>query len=190
MPGAGIVQAALRFILCWAGSVAIGFAVFGGAIFHPDKAVYQFVVAGAISGASIAASPGLCSIRMLAVFIGGYLAAIAITGSTSPVRYSTIAMMVISVILSVQVGLRWDKVFTRIALGKFVLWAAGFGLIRCVAVGLLSVVLGTAIDFHDIVQAATTSILIGAGIGFGYELSEIASRKLFGDRLREAQKAA
>jgi hypothetical protein len=190
MPSAGRVQVALRFILCWAGSVAIGYAVFGGAIFHSDKTAFQFVATGAISGASIAAASDIRSKRMLAVFIGCFLAVVTITGSTSLTRLSRDAVMVLSVILAVQAGLRWDTVFPRVVVGKFVLWAAGFALIQCVAVGLLAAAFGVAIDTHVIVQAATISFLIGVGVGFGYELSEIVGRKLVGYQLGAAQKAS
>jgi hypothetical protein len=190
MPSAGRIQVALRFILCWTGSVAIGYAVFGGAIFHSDKSVFQFVATGAISGAAIAASSGIRSKNTLAVFIAGFLAVVTITGSTSLTRLSRDAVMVISVILAVQAGLRWDTVFPRVVVGKFVLWGAGFAFIQCVAVGLLAAVFGVAIDTHVIIQAATISVLIGMGVGFGYELSEFVGRRLVGYQLGAARKAS
>jgi len=118
------------------------------------------------------------------------LAVVTITGSTSLTRLSRDAVMVVSVILAVQAGIRWDTVFPRVVVGKFVLWAAGFALIQCVAVGLLAAVFGVPIDTHVIVQAATISVLIGVGVGFGYELSEIVGRRLVGYRLGAARKAS
>lgn len=190
MPSAGRVKGALRFILCWACSVAIGYAVFRGAIFHADKAVFQFVATGAISGAFIAASSGIRSKNTLAVVVASFLAVVMITGSTSFTRLSRDAVMIISVILAVQAGLRWDTVFPRVVVGKFVFWGAGFALIQCVAVGLLAAVFGVAVDSHVMVQAATISFLIGVGVGLGYELSEIVGRRLVGYPLSAARKAS
>jgi hypothetical protein len=189
MLGARTFRGLLRFILCWLGSVATGYAVFGGAIFHYDNSAFQFVAIGVIAGVVAVFATCFRSKGMLGVFIGSILAVIAITGSTTPAQLLRFTVMVISVFLSVGLGVRWDKVFPRVALGKFVLWAAGFGLIRCVAVVLLGATLRIGIDFQVIVQAAMMSTLIGAGVGIGYELSEIASRKLVGDQQCAAQKA-
>lgn len=189
MLGERTFRGILRFILCWLGSAAIGYAVFGGAIFHFDDPAFQFVATGAIAGAVAAFATSFRSKGMLGVLISCILVVFAITGSTSPARLLSYAVMVTSVFLSVGVGLRWDRVFPHVALGKFALWAAGFGLIRCVAVVLLGSTLRIGIEYHVIVQAAMTSTLIGAGVGIGYEISEIASRRLVGDRQCAAQKA-
>lgn len=189
MLGERTFRGILRFILCWLGSVAVGYTVFGGAIFHVDDPAFQFVATGAIAGTFAAFATCFRSKGQFGVLISCFLVVLVIAGSTSPARLSSYAMMVTSVFLSVGAGLRWDRVFPHVPLGKFFLWAAGFGLIRCVAVVLLGATLGIGIEDHVIVQAAMTSTLIGAGIGIGYELSEIASRRLFGDRQCDVQKA-
>jgi hypothetical protein len=117
MSKAQLLPVALRFVLCWAGSIALGFAFFGERIFQNEMAVFQFVATGAITG------------------IVGFLAVVGITRSNEAGLLLRNAVLVVAVIVAVQLSLRLGLAFPRVSFGKFVFWGAVFALLHVVALG-------------------------------------------------------
>lgn len=183
---ARIFQIALRFALCWVGSIAVGFVFFGGRIFQTELSVFQFVATGAISGLVVAAAVASGRKWSLLVFIIGFLATIAFTRSASSARLVRDAVLVVAIILAVHASLRWDRVFPRVPFGKFLLWAAGFALVHAVAVALLAIYQRAPAIVEPAMVAARIGVLIGVGVGVGYEISEFVSRRWAGRRERVA----
>lgn len=167
-------------MLCWIGSVCVGYAFFGGGIFQRELAVFQFVATGAISGLAVAMAARGRPKWPLAFFIIGFLATIVLTGSLTPARLLRDVVLVVAVILAVQAGLRWNTVFPHLVIGKFVLWAAGFAVIQAVAVGLMAAILRAPAAAETMLGAARIGVLLGSGVGLGYEMAEIVSRRLGG----------
>jgi len=72
MLGERTFRGILRLILCWLGSVAIGYTVFGDAIFHVDDPAFQFVATGAIAGTFAAFATSFRSKGQLGVLMASH----------------------------------------------------------------------------------------------------------------------
>ena len=166
-------QAALTILLCALVSVIIGLMVYGDQIFNRQTSLFQFVSTGAACGVFVAAfrhygtKAGLLAVPVV------FLAFLAVTKSSSLTLVFRDVVGVVGWCAAAKIGLVSSGWYPRLVVGKFILWAAAFAFVHLCMFAMLSIVNSVPIDQHYALFVTKLGALIGAGVGLGYELSEL-----------------
>jgi hypothetical protein len=177
MSGMKLIRYALLVILCFVGSMAIGYLSYGTRIFQPNLVFFQFIASGVIASVAVVVIETRGVRWLLLVFLVLFLAFVLLTRSRTSFQLLRAAVAVGAVIGSVWISMIWDRVFPRVWIGKFVLWAAVFGFVHFVSIALLGALLGT-FDLGASLLGARLGTMIGAGVGLGYEISQMLGGRL------------
>lgn len=182
--------AALQVVLCTWGSIGFGYAYVGPLVFDRHLTYFQFVAFGLVAGVFVAAWPLLRPAWLALLAVVAFLALTITAQSDTPARHVRDAVGVLSLIGAVKVSLLNNRIFRTLAVGKFVVWAAVFAITHVCAVLVLSVLLSVPIGPGLLPNVARIGALIGAGVGFGYELAVvIGGRRRFPAKRRKGARS-
>ena len=166
-------QAVLTILLCALVSVLIGLAVYGARIFNHHTGLFQFVCTGVASGVFVAAfryygaRVGLLAVPVVLV------AFLALTKSSTSMFVLRDVVSVVGWCAAAKICLVSSGWYPRLVVGKFILWAAVFGFVYLCVFAIL--ILANSVPFDPQMASTVTKLgaLIGAGVGLGFELSEL-----------------
>ncbi len=164
----------LTVSLCLFTCMLAGALAYGGRIFDPRLSCFQFIAAGLVGGAFLVAIQARRLPYVAAVGVVAFALTAAISGSWSANLLVRNAVWVIALLVAVLGALRIEDRMRRVAFGKFVLWAAAFGIVNLCALGVLSLVRRVPVNPEVVIANLKMGILIGAGIGLGHEIAERA----------------
>ena len=173
--------AVLEVLLCTMGSIAFGFAYFGHQVFNPELTYFQFVFFGLIAGVFVAASPVWKSRWLLLVGVLTFLGLLLSTKSNTPMLLIKDAVGVLFVFAAVRLGVWGNRFLPSWPIGKFVVWGAIFAVTHVCAFLLLVLIKTQSIEANPefVVVMARIGALLGAGVGFGYEIARIVASRVW-----------
>jgi len=167
------VDLVLTPVLCLAGSVLAGAMVYGNRVFNPEMAHFQFVVSGLIGGSLVLAIQFRRGQYAILGCVAAFLIMSILVGSPAPDILARNALWVLGLYLAVRSGLLIDDKIRRVAVGKFTLWAATFGIVHVCMFAILSVARRGSVEAELALFQLTLGALIGAGVGLGHEIAEM-----------------
>ncbi len=106
-----------------------------------------------------------------------FIALHAITRPDSMALLLRNAVFITAMLLAIRVGVASDRLLQRVKIGKFIVWAAVFGIAYLASIGLLGVLSGKLPRFADLGLVAQIGVLTGAGAGLGCELTELVAKR-------------
>lgn len=173
--------AVLQFMLCSLGSIGLGYSYFGNQIFDPKLTYFQFVLFGVLASVFIAAIPLVKWRWLVPLAVVSFMGVIFLTKSITPLRVTRDAVWVLVVIAAVWLGLKSNRAFPSLKVGKFVIWSAIFSATHTCAVFMLILITthSTTANPEFLVMNARIGALLGAGVGLGYELSKILAARVW-----------
>jgi hypothetical protein len=100
-----------------------------------------------------------------------------LVGSPAPDILARNALVVLGLYLAVRSGLLIEDKVRRVAVGKFTLWAAIFGIVHVCTFSILSVARRGSVEAELALFQLTLGALIGAGVGLGHEIAEMVKSR-------------
>lgn len=173
MSGKRSLLGLLTVALCLSSCMLMGLLAYGGRIFDPGQVTFQFIVSGLIGGAFVVAVRASRAMYVAAVGIFAFVLTTATSGPVSPNILLRNAVWVIALLVAVLAALRIEDKVRRLSIGKFVLWAAVFGIVYLFALEVLSVIRHVPVNAEVVIENLKLGALIGAGIGLGHEIAEV-----------------
>lgn len=174
MPGIRSRLGLLTVALCLFCCMLVGLLAYGRRIFDPGQVTFQFIVSGLIGGAFVVAVRASRAMYVAAVGIFAFVLITATSGPLSPNMLLRNAIWASALLIAVLVALRIEDRLRRLSIGKFVLWAAVFGIVYLFALQVLGLIRHVAVNPGVAIENLKLGALIGAGIGFGHEIAEKA----------------
>lgn len=169
----------LAVLLSYLGVLVVGVAVYGGRVFDPGLAYFQFVAGGVVCGAYLLALRSARGWATILVAVAILAALVLPRGSELGSYLARDAVWVAGLLVAVRVGVSINRSLGRIPLGKFVLWALAFGAIHFLMHAILSFANSVPIDPRMARVATTIGALMGAGFGLGLEFSEFVGPRVW-----------
>ena len=177
MPGTRAAERILTPIACLACSVATGVAVYGGRVCDPALAHFQFVVSGLICGVLILFAQARRGLYTLIGCAVAFVVRSTAVGSLDVGILARNALFVAGLLAAVSGSLHIEERARRLAIGKFALWAAIFGIVHLCMFAAFSLARRGSVAEEPATFQVTAGALIGAGVGLGHEIMELAARR-------------
>ncbi len=167
-------RSVVQFLCCSAGSIIPGVLLFRGSLFQPDWNIFQFLASGALVGLFVASRNFLPLRQSGLVAAGIYFLILLVKKAEDPDLRIFYAVFVGGIYLATTGALLSDRVFPRMVFGKFIVWAALFGLLYLIAAPLLSWAMSRPLNVGDALHNARMGAMLGGATGFGYEIAVLA----------------
>ena len=188
MPRSKFIQAAQLFLICCAGSIAVGLAVYGTKIFVPNSMFFQFVGSGVFCSLFVASAMFLRKLHTVVVVVVSLVLLRVFIGSNSVIEQDESylhfrnAVYMVGLVVVASVGVASSRWYPKLKFGKFIVWSAASAAVHLAALFLLALIRYQTVSVNpDLVQAtAEVAALVGAGIGFGFEMWELFRQRVSG----------
>jgi hypothetical protein len=172
-----IVQIPLMVLLCGLGAMSLGYMYRGAEILEPGRTYFQFTATGIMAGVFLASILYLPRRWQPLVLVLVFLLTTISAGADSMRILVRDAVYVISVYLSVALSLSSERFVPSVPIGKFVAWALVFAAINQIAIRGLGLMQTGQVNPTVFLEMFKISVLIGAGVGLGAEVSALAKRR-------------
>ncbi len=172
-----IWTAVLTFSFCLLGSAFLGFLAYGELIFDSKLVFFQCIGSGALCASLLVSAD---SFGRKSIFLAGFVAypiQLAIASSNTGMLFIRDAVYVFGLAVSVLIGLRVNRMFPNLRIGKFVLWGASFGAVHLGMFVLLCLTNGHPVNQEIAVVQTGLGILVGSGVGLGYVLASVVKQR-------------
>ena len=173
-----LASAALTFMFCLVGSLLLGYFAYGEAIFDSTVIHFQFFGFGVLCSAFVVAARYSGTRAVLLSGLIAYPLLLAFDGSSTGTLFVRDAVGILGLVGAVLVGFGNNRFLRHLVFGKFVVWGATFGVVHLCMFAILSLFNGRPIDLGLAMATMRIGTLIGAGIGLGFEGSEVVRAKL------------
>ena len=172
------ISAVVTFVFCVVGSLLLGYIAYGKDIFESHLIYFQFVGFGVLCGVLVVVAQYVGTRATLLVGLVAYPVLLSCDGANTGALFVRDAVGVAGLVVAVLVGFWNNRLLPRLVLGKFVVWGATFGVVHLIMFAILSFVNGRPFDLGMAMVSMRIGTLLGAGIGLGYEVSELLNAKL------------
>jgi hypothetical protein len=166
-------RALVQFLFCATISLGVGFLVSGIDIFQPGWPSFQFVMSGIIVGVFLGATNYLTLRETFLVAAGVYILILLVDKMEEPEPRISFGVYVLVLYLGTMGGLLSNRLFPRLAVGKFVVWGALFAVLYMAYLPLLGWVLSQPPIPGYFLSNARLGAALGVAFGLANELAEL-----------------